>query len=274
MTDETSTIDLAHDDTGGSHDPLILIHGAFGNRQVYANQVSYFAPTRRVVTLDLRGHGDSEKPEEPYSIPLFADDVALLCTALGIENADLVGHSMGGVVAVEIGHRHPTLVRSIATLDSPSIIPGWSDQHMGPYTVGIHSDDFRDVLRGFLDVASSPVDDAARRDSALASIEEVPHHVVTATWDALLAWSPDTALSDMLAPLLYLDHGQPDLDFAALRRLCPQLITGQTVGAGHRALEEVPGQVNSMLERFFEHSPELAQHAAATQGSFRYRELE
>ncbi len=271
MSKESSKrVVLAYDDTGGVGDPLVLIHGAYGNRHVYSSQVAYFAPTRRVITLDLRGHGDTAKPDEAYSIGLFADDVAALCQILGIETADVVGHSMGGVVAVELAHCHPGLVRSIATLDSPSIIPGWSDQHMGPYTKGIKGDNFREVLRGFLDVASSPVDDLTRRVEALASIETVPRHVVTSTWDALLSWNPAPALSGMAAPLLYLDHGQPDLDFSTLRQLCPQLVTGQTVGAGHRALEEVPDQVNAMLERFIDYAPVLAKIASETLGSFRY----
>ena len=72
-------------------------------------------------------------------------------------------------------------------------------------------------------------------------------------------------------PLLYLDHGQPSLDYDALRRLAPQLITGQTVGAGHRALQEVPDQVNQMLARFFSHAEVLAENARSNAGVFNYK---
>lgn len=263
---------LAHDDTGNGDSSLVLIHGAYGDRSVYSEQVRYFSPSHRVVTLDLRGHGESEKPEGPYSIRLFADDVAHVCHELEITRADFVGHSMGGVVAVELAHRHPDLVHAIATLDSPSIIPGWTEAHMGLYTDEIHGPDFRQILRDFLDVASSPLDDPQRRHESLAAIERIPQHVVTAVWDAMGDWDPTNALEDLGAPLLYLDHGQPDLDYELLRRLCPQVITGQTVGAGHRALQEVPEQVNAMLERFLTHSETLAENAASTQGSFRYAE--
>jgi pimeloyl-ACP methyl ester carboxylesterase len=267
MTD----VELAHDDTGGDHPPMVLIHGGYGDRTVYRNQVTYFEPTRRVVTLDLRGHGESEKPDQPYTIAGFADDVALLCRILGISSAEAVGHSMGGVVAVELAHRHPDLVRAIATLDSPSIIPGWTARHMGPYSADIQGEDFRQVLRNFLDVASSPADDPDRKAAALGGIEAVPRHVVRAVWDAMQDWDPVPALESLHIPLLYLDHGQPDLEYGLLRRHCPQLVTGQTVGAGHRALQEVPEQVNAMLDRFFSHAELLADHAIRTNGSFRYR---
>ena len=264
-------VQLAHDDLGTGPDNLLMIHGAYGDRSVYSNQVAFFAPTHRVVTLDLRGHGETAKPNEKYSIEQFADDVAGLATKLGVDHADVVGHSMGGVVAVELAHRHPDLVRAIATLDSPSIIPGWTAGHMGPYTEAIHSSSFRQILKEFLDVASLPVDDPSRREKSLRSIDDVPHHVVTATWDALIDWDPDSALRAMEVPLLYLDHGQPSLDYDALRMLCPQLITGQTVGAGHRALQEVPDQVNQMLARFFTHAEVLAENARRNAGVFNYR---
>lgn len=259
---------LAHDDYGlDGHRTLVLIHGGYGDRTVYAHQVSFFAASRRVVTLDLRGHGETAKPVEPYSIEQFADDVAGLCGDLGVVDADVVGHSMGGVVAVELAHRHPGLVHAIATLDSPSIIPEWTEAHMGPYTSAIHGPGFREILKEFLDVASSPIDDGSRRQQALASIDNVPHHVVTAVWDALIEWDP----KPIRVPLLYLDHGQPALDYGSLRQLCPQLNIGQTVGAGHRALQEVPDQVNGMLGRFFDHAEVLAEHAKRHAGVFSYK---
>src|SRR5687768_4878982 len=118
-------IELAHDDTRTPAPVLVLIHGAYGDRGVFANQVAYFSPSYRVVSLDLRGHGETDKPVEAYSITQFADDVAGLCANLGVDSAGVVGHSMGGVVAVELAYRYPKLVREVATLDSPSIIPGW-----------------------------------------------------------------------------------------------------------------------------------------------------
>src|SRR5687768_15836047 len=183
-------VELAHDDLGNGPNTVLMIHGAYGDRSVYANQVAFFAPTHRVVTLDLRGHGETARPSGRYSIEQFADDVAGLSLELRVENADVIGHSMGGVVAVELAHRHPDLVRAIATLDSPSIIPGWTAAHMGPYSEAIHGARFREILKEFLDVASLPVDDRSRREQALRSIDDVPHHVVTATWDALIDWDP------------------------------------------------------------------------------------
>ena len=265
-------IETAFDDTGGDSPPLVLIHGAYSSRRVFADQVGFFAGSRRVIAPDLRGHGESDKPPGPYSLPELAADVVALCDRLGFTSpADLVGHSIGGAIAVEMAAQRPSLVRSITTLDSPSIIPGWSKQHKSGYAADIASPDFRRVLREYLDVAASPLSNPAIRQEELEEFAAVPDHVLLAIWGITLEWAPERALALVEAPLLYIDHGQPDLDFDALRALCPQLITGQTVGAGHRALREVPEQVNAMISRFLEHAESLAAHATEHGGGFKYR---
>jgi pimeloyl-ACP methyl ester carboxylesterase len=264
------SIDLAYDDTGKGSETFVLIHGAFGRRVDYSEQVAYFSPSFRVIAMDLRGHGDSPKPDDGYSISQFADDVAALCRSLDVTDAFVVGHSMGGVIAVELASRYPELVKAVATLDSPSIIPGWHDRHTGPYGAGIHGPDYLRILKGFLDVASSATDDQERRAASMKAIDAMPRHAIVGTWDAIGDWDPEQALKRVSVPLLYLDHGQPDLDYELLRSFVPQLLTGQTVGAGHKALMEVPDQVNAMLSRFFSNAETLASEARKGEGSFRY----
>ena len=264
------SIDLAFDDQGSGDPPYVLIHGAFGRRAHYSEQVPYFSRSHRVVSVDLRGHGDTLAPEHGYSISQFADDVAALCASIEVTNANIVGHSMGGVIAVDLGARYPGLVRAIATLDSPSIIPGWHESHADLYSEAMHGPDYLEVLKGFLDIASSSTDDQDRRLESMKAIERMPRHAIIGTWDAIGGWDPIPALSALSVPILYLDHGQPDLDYSLLRRYVPQVITGQTVGAGHRALQEVPVQVNAMLNRFFENADELSREAKKNLGGYRY----
>ncbi len=262
-------VHLGYDEAGSGESSMLLIHGAFADRSSYVEQFHHFAEEHRVVAVDLRGHGESDKPDEEYSIPGFAEDVAWMADQLGLVAPTVIGHSLGGPVAVELAG-HLGVGRAIATLDSPSVIPGWTLLHPGKYDEAIHSDDFRETLRGFLAAAYLPVDDAERLREGLDRVDQVPAHVVRRTWDALMQWDPTSALEALEVPFLYLDHGQPDVDYELLRRHCPQLLTGQTVGAGHRALQEVPDQVNAMLRRYMEHAEPLSEYARANSGSFQY----
>ncbi len=264
------TIDMAFDDVGSGEPAYVLIHGAFGSRAHYSEQISYFSRKHRVIAMDLRGHGETPAPDHGYSITQFADDVASLCESVGVTRANIVGHSMGGVIAVDLGARYPDLVRAAATLDSPSIIPGWHESHADLYSDAMHGPNYLEVLQGFLDVASSSTDDEHRRSESMKAIEKMPHNAIIGTWDAIGGWNPIPALTELSMPILYLDHGQPDLDYALLRSYVPQVVTGQTVGAGHRALQEVPVQVNAMLDRFFANADVLADEARDNLGGYQY----
>jgi len=97
----------------GEGEPLFLIAGLGATHELWELQVPSFARRYRVVTFDNRGAGDSDKPHDPYSIALFADDTAALMDALGIERAHVYGQSMGGIIAQEFALRHPERLRCL-----------------------------------------------------------------------------------------------------------------------------------------------------------------
>jgi 3-oxoadipate enol-lactonase len=112
-------MDLACLVSGAEHaPPLVLLH-ALGERasdwDVVAGPLSAH---RRVYAVDLRGHGDSEWPGE-YSLELMRDDVLALVDSAGLDAVDLVGHSLGGVVAYLVAAAQPRRVRRLVLEDVP-----------------------------------------------------------------------------------------------------------------------------------------------------------
>ena len=105
----------------GSGAPVVLLHGLGATKASFLPTVAALAPDHRVIAIDLPGFGDSDKPlRAPYHAPYFAGAVVALLDALGLERADVVGNSMGGRVAIELGLRHPDRVRRLALL-APSL---------------------------------------------------------------------------------------------------------------------------------------------------------
>ena len=100
-------------DLQGSGEPLVLIHGAQGDRSMFAGIVPAFADQFQVLTFDQRGSGQSEKPDMEYSIELLADDTAGLMDHVGFTSARIVGVSMGGMIAQEFVLHHPRKVHSL-----------------------------------------------------------------------------------------------------------------------------------------------------------------
>jgi pimeloyl-ACP methyl ester carboxylesterase len=97
----------------GQGDPLVLIMGLRRNTEWWYRQLPALSQHFTVLAFDNRGAGRSDKPAADYSIPLFADDTAALMTALGIEDAHVVGISMGGYIAQELAVNHPEKVGTL-----------------------------------------------------------------------------------------------------------------------------------------------------------------
>src|SRR4051794_13633078 len=103
-------VTLHYDEAGAGDPPILFVHGWTCTNAHFEPQMAYFAPTHRVVAVDLRGHGRSDKPEQEYTITGFADDMVAFCREVGLERPVVVGHSMGGAVALELAARAPDLV--------------------------------------------------------------------------------------------------------------------------------------------------------------------
>src|ERR671920_860068 len=93
--------------------PLVMLHGAFANVDMFGPLVPALAETRTVIIAELQGHGRTADIDRPFSFPQFADDVAALLQYLDIAQADIFGYSMGGYTAQQVAIRHPELVRKL-----------------------------------------------------------------------------------------------------------------------------------------------------------------
>lgn len=104
----------------GSGPPLTLIHALGLDLRMWRWQVPTFSAGRQVLRYDVRGHGRSDTSPGPYSLELFAEDLHGLLQALGIPRTDLLGLSMGGMIAQAFVLAHPEMVGSLVLADTTS----------------------------------------------------------------------------------------------------------------------------------------------------------
>ena len=101
-------------ETHGTGRPLVVLHGAYMTIEAMGEVVPALAETRRVVAVELQGHGrTADVVDRPITYEGMADDTAALLRHLAIEKADVFGYSMGGGVALQLAIRHPEAVRRL-----------------------------------------------------------------------------------------------------------------------------------------------------------------
>ena len=121
---EVNGIKLYHE-IYGSGEPLVLIHGGLMTIPEMQSLVQPLAKTHKVIAVELQGHGRTADTDRPYKIETMADDIAELLDQLKIPQADLVGYSLGGDVALMTSTRHPEKVRRLVAISVAYSRSGW-----------------------------------------------------------------------------------------------------------------------------------------------------
>ena len=104
----------------GSGEPVVLLHGAFMTiTNNWNGWIEELATTRKVIAIEMQGHGRTADIARDMTSENLADDVAALLDYLEIPRADLIGYSMGGTVAMQCAIRHPDKVRKVVVISSP-----------------------------------------------------------------------------------------------------------------------------------------------------------
>jgi pimeloyl-ACP methyl ester carboxylesterase len=110
---------LAYIDTGNpSGAPVVLIHGYTDSARDWVPLMPYLSKRFRLILVDIRGHGQSSKPECCYTRLDFAYDIKLLLDSLGIQRADIVGHSLGSIIAQTFAEFWPEKTRHVVLISS------------------------------------------------------------------------------------------------------------------------------------------------------------
>jgi pimeloyl-ACP methyl ester carboxylesterase len=113
----------------GSGTPLVLLHGSFMTIGLnYGQLIPELSKTRKVIAVEMQGHGHTADIDRPYSFESLADDIAGLLQYLKFDSADVVGYSMGGGAASQLAIRHPKLVRKLVLISSVFKHEGWSPE--------------------------------------------------------------------------------------------------------------------------------------------------
>jgi len=260
-TIELNGVRLAYTEMGEGNPPVLLLHGMACDRSQFNLQMQHLAPRHRAVTLDLRGHGESDKPTTPYATDVFVEDIRQVIDGLGLDRPILIGHSRGGNLALATAVAHPDLTRAVVLLDSGILSLRTRRESVGSFHTTLGGPDHAERVREFVGAQLLEPTDG---DEVIESVKEVmgntPAHVyVSMMNDGILAFDSLAAAQQCAVPgLLVLAGRSAFADPEALASLPDSWQIARVVGAGHFIQMVVPDQVNAMIDRFIELLPATA----------------
>ena len=248
---QVSGINLAYEVAGDGEPPIVFVHGWSCDRSYLAPQFEFFAPGHAVLALDLRGHGESEKPApDPgrYDVDVLADDVLAIAAAAGLRRPVLVGHSLGALVGLSAAAR-PGALCALVMVDPAPITNERVKAYFRESADTVRADQDGSWRTEFANGFFLPTD-TVRRDEIIAEFPKAAPGIAAAILQAMGEFDGAGALSRATVPVLSIGSAHPPNSAADLRRACPAITIGQTVGSGHFNQLEVPDQVNAMIEKF------------------------
>jgi pimeloyl-ACP methyl ester carboxylesterase len=175
-----STACLFREGRGGRS--FVFVHGWTCDQSHFTPQMEAFCRNYHVIAVDLRGHGQSDKPQLEYTLELFAGDIAAICGDRKLEHPILVGHSMGGTIALEVATRYPDLLSGIVLIDTV-LQP---DAKLREALKTMYENLLMDFSAGMDHIASLlqlPSRDANVRSSILKGMNDTPREVALSAFE-------------------------------------------------------------------------------------------
>lgn len=232
----------------GAGPAMLLVHGMQCSHTHMLPQLEHFSRNHRVVAVDLRGHGESDKPHSSYSNDEFNDDLVFLCNELGLERPIAMGHSFGGSNLLYLAANRPNFLSGLVLFDS-----GVRTLSNKVGELGVVSELTQDQRRKFLgDRLFGRDDPPALKENVLDGMLAVPDHVASRMRDTVLGFDGGAAARDCHIPSLFLLADNPFTDQETLSSLGANWRVGQVVGAGHFIQVIAAPQVNAMIDRWLE----------------------
>lgn len=264
---------LRYETHGAAGNPVVFVHGLTCCLENWRFQVAHFRGDHKVVTCDLRGHGQSSVGDDPVNVESFGADVAGLLSHLNLTDVTLVGHSMGCRVVLEACRIDPTRVRNMVLVDGSRRTAGGSaDEREARIRDAVRDQGYLDYHRAQFAAMFTADSDPILRDATIEQCATTPEAVGVASSISIHRWDAgriDAVLSEINVPILVLQSTKPDpntlrapvrsgevTDYMAYVRdtavKSPSVQFETVADIGHFTMLERPDEVNRSIAAFID----------------------
>lgn len=235
----------------GTH-AAVFVHGWTCDMSSWRFQVPAFDGRIRMILIDLPGHGLSDKPEITYTMDLFARSIAAVIKDAGVEEAVLIGHSMGTPVIRQFYRLFPKRTRALVAVDG-ALRPYMTDPAaIEKFMAVFEGPGYKDAIAGMLEHMIPAAVPGELRDSIKAPMLGAPQHVVVGAMRSMYEpaiWKEVTISVPLQVILARSPFWTEDYE-SFVRKLAPDLDYNVIDGVGHFLMLEKPDELNRLLAGF------------------------
>jgi len=250
-------VQIHYESRGSGAPALVFIHGWNCDRSYWSAQLPVFATTHQVVAIDLAGHGDSGINREDWSMANFGADVAAVADALQLKDIILVGHSMGGPVALEAARLLEGRVTMIIGADTLSDVSLRYPEAQLAGMLAAMAADFSGTVEGL--VRSSfflPTSDPAFIDQIAGDMSAAPPAAGIGAFAGFARWfdeDVEQTLANIDVPIRLINSDYRPTDTRAGQALTASFEATLMSGVGHFVMQEDPAQFNAIMAELLDH---------------------
>ena len=237
---------------GSGENALVFVHGWSCDETFWAGQTALGAKLH-VITLDLPGHGQSDKPQIPYTMDLYVRAIDAVLRDAKVKAAVLVGHSNGTPVIWQFYRKFPEKTRALVIVDG-GLRPRADRATMEKFLAPLRGANYEENVGKFIDSMTSSIADTALREKIRTTMLRTPQYVGVSEFEATLdpeLWKPDK----ITVPVLMLLAKQPawNAEYEQFARgIVPTLDYQVWDGVSHFLMMEKPEEFNRAVVAFLE----------------------
>lgn len=236
--------------SGTGNEALVFIHGWACDATFWSESIDAF-PGRRVIAVDLPGHGKSDQPQTDYTMPYFAGAVDAVLKHAGVDSAVLAGHSMGTPVVRQFYRSHPERVQALVVVDGAMRTA--PREEMEAFVAPLRAD-YATGAANFVDGMLGVVRSESLKKRIREQMLSTPGHVGLGAMEGMIrpeVWREDPIEVPVLAVMAKSEWWQPD-ESEYFQNIAPDLTWNMWEGYSHFLMMENPGRFNSEMRCFLD----------------------
>ena len=245
-------VKISYDVQGTGQPVLVFVHGWSCSKEFWKEQVAHFARKHKVVTIDLAGHGRSDQSRRDYTVESFGKDVASVVKKLNLDQAILIGHSMGGAVIVEAAGQIPDRVICLVGADTfHDIEKGYQSAEIEKIAIRLEAD-FVNQAQTFVRQMFPSAADPELAEWVTGKMSSADPQVAINAFRNLGNYDLKSAAQKMEIPICSISADLWPTNLDANKKYAGNFKLKLMPGIGHFVMLEDPQKFNKLLEEIIE----------------------